>query len=113
MRDMFYLVITVYESSSNKQDYEPLYEECFSLITASSDEQAREKAQRYANLPNSYKNVQGETITWSLKQLVDVRRLLEDDDFSDGTELYARFFRDYKAYRAFDESAHPFSLDEE
>ena len=109
----FYFVIVVYESTSDAPDDEPLYEECFMLITAASDEEARDKALRHANQPNSYKNVYGNTVTWTLKQLVDVRPTLDNDDFRDGVELYARFFQNYAAYRDFDASSHPFALNDD
>ncbi|MEH2001594.1 MAG: DUF4288 domain-containing protein [Nostoc sp.] len=52
----------------------------------------------------SYKNQDEETITWSLKQLLDVNSIL-DDDFdltSDGVDLYARHFRNYQACHSFE-----------
>jgi hypothetical protein len=97
----FYIAVLLYESASDKPAYQPLYEECFVLIEARSEEKAREKALQYAGKPNSYKNQQGEVITWQLKHLVDVSRVLSDS-FYDGTELYARHFRNYKAYHSFE-----------
>ena len=49
----------------------------------------------------SYKNEKAETITWSVKQIVDVNSLLYDR-IEDGTELYARHFHNYEAYQQFD-----------
>ncbi|MDF5711172.1 MAG: hypothetical protein PUP90_26750 [Nostoc sp. S4] len=52
----------------------------------------------------SYKNENGETITWSLKQVIDVNSVL-DDDFNlanNGVDLYARNFRNYEAYYSFE-----------
>lgn len=43
----------------------------------------------------------GETVTWTLKHIIDVNRAL-DDDFRDQSELYARHFRNYTAYAAFE-----------
>ena len=88
---MFYIAIIVYESSSNALNYKPLYEECFTLIEARSLEEAREKAQICAkNNETSYENLYGETITWVTKEIVD------------NTDIYARHFRNYEAYRAFE-----------
>ncbi|HYO58229.1 hypothetical protein [Archangium sp.] len=41
------------------------------------------------------------TIHWSLKHLVDVSPVL-DDDLKDSSELYARHFKNYDAYHAFE-----------
>ena len=99
---MFYIAIIVYESSSNALNYKPLYEECFTLIEARSLEEAREKAQICAkNNETSYENLYGETITWVTKEIVDVNNVL-DDNFKDNTDIYARHFRNYEAYRAFE-----------
>jgi hypothetical protein len=102
-------VIVVISESSNSLNGEPvgniLYEECTSLIKASSLEEAEQKAIDYANNQNtSYKNCYGETVTWTVKQVVEVRNLLDDDvidDFDlrgDAVDLYSRSFYDYKAY---------------
>ena len=99
---MFYIAVILYESSSNNPDYKALYEECFTLIEAGALEEAREKAEIYAkNNEHSYQNMYGETITWLTKEIVDVNRVLFDR-FQDSTELYARHFRNYEAYRAFE-----------
>ncbi|MBE3558432.1 MAG: DUF4288 domain-containing protein [Ktedonobacteraceae bacterium] len=96
----FYIAVLLWESSSDRPDYRPLYEESILLIAATSEEEARQKALVSAS-KYSYDNVYGETITWSLKHLVDVQPALEEK-FSDVTELYARHFRNYEAYRAFE-----------
>ena len=65
-------------------------------------EQAREKALKYAkHQENSYRNIYKDTITWSLKHIIDVALVL-DDSFDNGTELYARHFRNYQAYCSFE-----------
>jgi len=99
---MFYIAVILYESSSNVPHYKPLYEECFTLIEATSLEEAREKALVCAkNNEHSYENVCGETITWVTKKIVDVNNVL-DDSFKDYTDLYARHFRNYEAYHSFE-----------
>lgn len=98
----FYIAVILYESSSNVSGYKPLYQECFFLIKACSLEEANEKALLYANQEQvSYENVNNEIITWSLKHIISVD-LVVDDEFSDGAEIYARYFRNYDAYRLFD-----------
>src|SRR5579871_5708105 len=97
----YYIAVVIYESSSNAQSYEPLYQECFFIVQAASEDQARQKALSHAqNAQTSYQNEQGETITWSLKTVVDVSAVLAQK-LEDGAELYARHFRDYQAYSAF------------
>ncbi|MGB7521183.1 MAG: DUF4288 domain-containing protein, partial [Spirulinaceae cyanobacterium] len=76
--------------------------ECFTLIKASSLKEAQEKTLVYAKKEESKsQNEYGETITWSLKQVVDVNPALYDE-FEDGTDLYARYFRNYEAYSSFE-----------
>jgi hypothetical protein len=52
----------------------------------------------------SYTNENGETITWSLQQVVDVNSVLDNDFDSseDIVDLYARHFRNYEAYHSFE-----------
>jgi hypothetical protein len=99
----FYIAVILYESSSDAPQYTPLYQECFVLIKAESLEEAHRKALNHAEAENvSYLNEKGETITWSLQQIVDVNSVL-DEHLEDGAELYARHFRNYDAYRQFEE----------
>jgi hypothetical protein len=98
----YYMGVVIYESSSDAPNYEPLYEESFFLIQAESEEQARQKAVLYAqNAKTRYQNEQGETITWSVKTIVDVSAVLANT-IEDGSELYARHFRDYQVYESFE-----------
>lgn len=98
----FYIAVILYESSSSAPEYKPLYEECFVLVKAISVEEAYEKALSHAKeQEGSYQNEYKDTITWSLKQVVDVNSVLSDE-FDDGIELYARHFRNYEAYRLFE-----------
>jgi len=103
--ESFYIAIILYKSSSDKPDYQPLYQESFVLIKATSLEEAKAKALNYGNNETvSYTNENGETITWSLQQVVDVNSVLYDDFDSseDIVDLYARHFRDYEAYQLFE-----------
>jgi hypothetical protein len=101
----FYIAIILYKSSSDAPDYQPLYQESFVLIKAASLEQAKEKALNHGKDESvSYINENGETITWSLQQVVDVNSVLYDDFVSaeDGVDLYTRHFRNYEAYHSFE-----------
>jgi hypothetical protein len=97
-----YVAVLLYESASAAPGYLPLYEECFVLIKAGSPEEACEKALHHARCREvSYQNEKKETIRWSLKQVVDVSPAL-DDSLDDGSEIYARHFRNHEAYRSFE-----------
>ncbi len=103
--ESFYIAIIIYKSSSDQLDYQPLYQESFVLIKATSLEEAKAKALNHGkNESVSYINETGETITWSLQQVVDVNSVLYDDFDSaeDGVDLYARHFRNYDAYHSFE-----------
>src|SRR5262245_46286203 len=97
-----YIAVLLYESSSPDPGYTPTFEECFVLLRADSDEQAQARAEEHgrANVM-SLKNALGQTVQWKLKHVVDVSRVLSDT-LDDGSELYARFFKNYDAYHAFE-----------
>ena len=98
----FYVAVLLYESSSDAPSYEPLYEECFVLIRASTQEEAEARARAHAQQnEQSYQNADGETIRWRPKRVIDVNAVL-DDALVDGAELYARHFRDLEAYSRFE-----------
>jgi Domain of unknown function (DUF4288) len=97
-----YVAVLVSESSSDAQGYEPLLEESFLLVSASSDERASSRARQLGlDAETSYDNDAGETVTWRLKHVVDVSRTLSDE-LEHGTTLYSRHFRDYDSYRRFE-----------
>ncbi|HTR15263.1 MAG TPA: DUF4288 domain-containing protein [Roseiarcus sp.] len=76
------------------------------LITAESLDEANQKALSLAEEDAvSYLNERGETIVWSLKQIVDVNQVLAER-LEDGAELYAKHFRDCDGYRRFEELAY-------
>ncbi|MEH1805809.1 DUF4288 domain-containing protein [Nostoc sp.] len=103
--ESFYIAIILYKSSSDKTDYQPLYQESFVLIKAASLEEAKVKALNHGkNESVSYTNEDGETITWSLQQVIDVNSVLYDDFNSseDIVDLYARHFHNYEAYQSFE-----------
>ena len=97
-----YIAVLVSESSSDAPDYEPLLEESFVLVYADSDEEAASRAQQLGlDEETSYGNDAGETVTWTLKHVVDVAPALSDE-LEHGSTLYSRHFRDYDSYRRFE-----------
>jgi hypothetical protein len=97
-----YVAVLVAESSSDAPDYQPLYEESLVLIHAGSDAEAAARAKAVGTeVETSYVNDTGESITWTLKHVLDVNRTLTDE-LEDGTTLYSRHFRDYDSYRRFE-----------
>ncbi|PIE18115.1 MAG: hypothetical protein CSA66_05090 [Proteobacteria bacterium] len=102
MSAKYYVAVVVYESASESPDYTPLYEECISLIKASSEDEARSKAEALGRTRSAkYKNVEGQEISWSLRNIVDINPMLEDS-LGEVTEIYARHFKDIDAYRKFE-----------
>jgi Domain of unknown function (DUF4288) len=98
----FYIAVLVYESSSDSPNYQKLYEEDYILIKAYSDEDAKQKAAQLSQKgQHTYKNEQGENITWTLKLILDVSPILSEN-FEHGSELYTRFFHNYQAYVDFE-----------
>lgn len=98
----FYIAVIAYEFSSDAPHYQPLYREDFVLIKASSQEDAQQKTLQLAQKQETaYKNEQGENITLTLKHVIDVSPALSEN-FEHGADLYARHFRNYQAYVAFE-----------
>ncbi|MBR8827822.1 MAG: DUF4288 domain-containing protein [Gomphosphaeria aponina SAG 52.96 = DSM 107014] len=86
----FYVAVLLYESSSTAPDDQPFYQEGFVLIKATSKEEAEKKAWKYGLEEQvSYHNENKNTITWSLKQVVDVNSVLYDE-FEDERQIDAR-----------------------
>ncbi|WP_437619872.1 DUF4288 domain-containing protein [Sorangium sp. So ce1151] len=97
-----YIAILLYESSSLDPSYTPLFEECFVLLRADNDEQARARAEQHSRAHEMcFNNAAGQEIHWKLKHVVDVSRVLSEM-LDDGAELYSRHFKDYGAYHAFE-----------
>lgn len=98
----FYVAVLLYASSSEDPSYTPMFEECFLLLRADDDEQARSRAEQLGqSSATTFTNSAGQKIQWSLKHVVDVNRVLSDA-FDDGSQLYARHFNNYAAYCAFE-----------
>jgi hypothetical protein len=97
-----YIAVLLYEARADDASKAPLYQESFVVLHATSEEEARRMALAHAQQQQtSYASADGATIQWSLKHLVDVSPCLEDE-LKHGAEIYARHFRNYEAYRAFE-----------
>jgi hypothetical protein len=101
--DTPYIAILLYESHSpDSAGYQPLYQEDIVLLYADSEEGAKQRAAQHGQArETSYRNADGETISWVLKHVVDVNSVL-DADLSQDADLYSRHFRDYDAYQRFE-----------
>lgn len=102
MSAQYYVAIIIYKSSSDSQEYTPMYEENITLIKASTAAEARQKADtlaksRYAK----FKNEKGQEITWAFDQIIDVTPIL-GDEIGEITEIYSRHFNNINAYNAFE-----------
>lgn len=88
--------------ASGGTDRAPLYCEDFVLVHATSLDDARERAHRRGERASStFATADGGVVSWSFVQVVDVAPVL-DEDLSRDADLYARFFRNHRAYRAFE-----------
>ncbi len=98
-----YIAVFVSKSSVGSLDTNLYYQECFTLIKATSPSEARQKAVNHVNntVNTSYANERGETVTWVVEGIIDVTNTL-DNEFelhTDVVELYVRGFENYKAYQ--------------
>ena len=97
-----YIAVLLYEARAESGHEPPLYQESFVLLQATSEEEARGLALARAREEQvRYTSAEGKTLQWSLKHLVDVSPVL-DERLKSGSELYARHFRNYDAYHAFE-----------
>ncbi len=102
MSTEYYVAVVVYESASESPDYTPLYEECITLVKASSKDEARSKVEALVkHRCTKYENVQGQVISWALHNVIDIHPMLEDS-LGEITEIYARHFNNIDAYRNFE-----------
>lgn len=101
-RQSYYAAVLVFESSSNEDNHQPLYEESVVLVEASSEENAEERAIQLGKAQEtSYQNQDGQTINHRFKCLLEVQ-LVQDDQIKHGSTVYSRHFRDYAAYENFE-----------
>jgi hypothetical protein len=67
------------------------YEDRIVVVRAASEPKAREKAEKLARAGDeSYLNVDGETIRWRFKEILDSYEIL-DKELSDGAEVFSAF----------------------
>ncbi len=98
----YYVAVLLLHTTSEEENHQPLYEESFVLLKAESAEEAETKAGDLAKQQQStYRDENHTLVAWKLERILEVKPL-EDATFDDGTELYSRLFRDYRAYRAFE-----------
>ena len=92
--------LAIYVTKSLIDGKEPYYQENFSLIKASSLEEAKQKAPQLVEVETTYKNANGETITWNLETL-NIVPTLDDINHNDDEviDLYVRGFEDFQAYQ--------------
>lgn len=97
-----HVAIVLMEARSEAADRPPLFQENFLLVHAPDEKAARERVEQWAQVAGtSYRNDQGETVTWRLRAIVDVKEA-EDTDLTRDADLYTRHFRDYAAYEKFE-----------
>lgn len=100
----YYAVVILNELSSPSPSHKTLYEEEVVMISASSEDDARERAISCGKeQEDSYQNQSGETITHRFKAVKDVQ--LMPPELESGTTVYSRFFSNIKTYEAFDADA--------
>lgn len=95
----FYVGVVLVTSHSDLEGFIPLYEERLYLLSGTSLEAAWEAGQLLVSgdLETSYLAASGEVVTWS-STLVAVGPVV-DDSFSEGSELFSRFFWNVTAYK--------------
>jgi len=94
----YYICKSIHERTADAAGFAPLYEERFTLIQATSRAEADKKAKLLVgDAAHSYKNADGNTLTWTCKRIVEVVDTV-DTALNDGSELYGRFFNDLDAY---------------
>jgi len=87
-------------SSSREPDYRPLHEESFILVRASSEKEARARAEQYGRQSaHQYKSVDGLHIKWQFLEVLDVVLAIDDDFKNDIMELSGWFFHDLEMYK--------------
>ncbi|WP_053926544.1 DUF4288 domain-containing protein [Streptomyces chattanoogensis] len=97
-----HVAIVLMEAHSDAAERPPLFQENFLLVHAPDEKAARERVAGWARrAATSYRNDEGETITWRLRTIVDVKEA-EDTDLTRDADLYTRHFRDYASYERFE-----------
>ena len=100
MKDFVSNFLVIYITKSLIDSKQPYYQECFSLIRASSFEEAENKAPHLLEDVNtSYLNNEGQTVTWTLHQIISIKSTLDELNKDEITDLYVRGFEDFQAYQ--------------
>lgn len=91
--------------SEYKAEFEdsPWFQECITLVWASSREDAKSKLQTHieSSIPEPYLNEFREAVLWTLKDVYTVQSSLNTvDNIEAPVDLYVRSFDDYALYRS-------------
>jgi hypothetical protein len=93
-----YAAAILLKLNSDAPNHKTLYDETVVLIKASSEEEALNKAMEYGNSRGTtYKNEAGYDVTLSFERVVKVDPITENE-LSEVTEVWGRFFHDVEAY---------------
>jgi hypothetical protein len=90
---MWYAASLLFKSSRKRSEEPPLWEESIRLIQASSDQDAKVKAERLGKDSEVSFEADGETVTWRFER---IERLfsVEEELGKDGIEVFSRHLRD-------------------
>jgi hypothetical protein len=93
-----FIATLIYKSKSHHEDYQPLFEESMVLIEADSLDVAKDIALKFAlSRDTTFTNAYGQTISWTLHQIADVRPTLVDSILTP-CEIISRHFSNLEAY---------------
>jgi len=91
----WYVAEAVFQSSIEGvgTNYDPLVERSWFLVSAGSENAAREKAVLLGrSKEHSYSNSEGENVVWQLKTIENIREVM-DEVLVDGTEVWSTMAR--------------------
>jgi hypothetical protein len=77
----------------NNPDSAPLFDESLMLVKANSEEEAKEKAEKYClkRYKTEHKKIDGETVSWKFVKIIEVTDRCEKTLY-DGIQIYSRLF---------------------
>ncbi|TCK20995.1 DUF4288 domain-containing protein [Pseudonocardia endophytica] len=95
-----YVAVLLFESTApTPPGRPPLYREDVTLVHATTEDEAREAAERHArDQESTYEAASGDVVTLRFRQVVDLAPALTDD-YSGTADLYCRHFRGIGLYR--------------
>ena len=71
----------------------PLFEESVIVFQASDHREASRKAKQLGRkASHHFKNVYGETVRWTFREVLEVQEIMSDKGLVDGTEVYFRWW---------------------